>query len=88
LPQDQQDIEAGRAVLASIFESGEPAWGCLDCKPSWTEVNRLALQDYAWHLAKEKAVALAEFDRARELRDAQRELRPKLDALLKELSGG
>jgi hypothetical protein len=98
--QDKNDIEGGRAILASHqIVSGNtawlenprvstrrlPEWVCLTCEPKWLEVNRLALQDYEWQLAKEEAVANHKFDIAKSLLQQQEELRSRLIVLIMKL---
>ena len=80
----QDDIAAERAILARGSRNA-PSWACLTCEPRWLEVHRLALQDYHWQLAKEEAIASEAFEEAIRLRDSQRELRPRLAALVDEL---
>ena len=82
---EQADIEAGRAILGGRTEKDAPSWACLNCAPRWMEVHQLARQDFEWQLAKEEAVALEEWETAVRLRDAQRQLRPRLAALVEEL---
>ncbi len=65
-----------------------PAWVCLTCDPRWEDVQRLSLQEYQWQTAKEEAVASEDYETAIRLRDSQRDLRPRLMALVEDLLGG
>jgi hypothetical protein len=83
--KNQEDVAAGRAILGSQAPVQGPPWVCLRCAPAWREVHHLALQDYEWQVAKEKAIASADFDAAARHRDAQVDLRLKRNLLLEEL---
>jgi hypothetical protein len=85
--EDRKDVAAERAILAGKVTRQVPSWACLDCEPRWSEVHRLAFQDYQWQLAKEEAVANQDWETAARLRDAQYELRPRLAALVEQLLG-
>jgi hypothetical protein len=82
---EAKEVVAGHAILASGFTGNVPSWGCLSCEPRWSEVHRLALQNYQWQVAKADAVASGEFEAAARICDAQEELRPQLAALLTQL---
>jgi hypothetical protein len=45
----------------------------------------LAQQDHEWQHAKEEAIASQDFDAAAKLRDAQADLRDRLDSFIDEL---
>ena len=83
--QVEEEVAAGRAILGPPWREPGPPWVCLRCAPGWLEVHRLVLQDHAWQLAKEAAVADHDFEEGVRLRDAQRELRSELLKLLEEL---
>jgi hypothetical protein len=87
-PGELQEVSAQRAILARKPGRNTPFWVCSTCEPRWSEVHRLALQDYQWQRAKEEAVLLEQYETAIQLRDQQRELRPRLAALIEELLGG
>ena len=80
-------IEAGQAILGLRDYRASLGPVCLSCEPEWGEVHRLGAQDYKWQVAKETAIAEGDFQRAIELRDAQREARPRLEALVMGLLG-
>jgi len=82
---EAKDVVAGRAILASGFTGNVPSWGCLTCEPRWSDVHRLALQDYQWQSAAKEAIASQDFETANRIRDAQEDLRPQLAALLTQL---
>ena len=83
--KNQEDVATGRAILGSQAPVQGPPWVCLRCAPAWREVHRLALQDYEWQMAKEKAITSGDFDAAAKYRDGQTDLRLKRDSLLEEL---
>lgn len=83
--RDLEDIEAGRAILGFRVKKPGPPWVCLRCDPEWSEVHRLAMQDYEWQLVKEEALACQDFTMAAKLRDAQIKLHPRLASLVKKL---
>jgi hypothetical protein len=85
LHQDIEDFKAGRSILGSISEMQGPAWVCLRCSPRWSEVHKLAMQDWEWQVAKEKAIESTDFVTAAEYRDDQRNLRQGLWELVLEL---
>jgi ATP-dependent Clp protease ATP-binding subunit ClpA len=87
-PEELQEVSAQRAILAHKPGRNTPFWVCSTCEPRWSEVHRLALQDYQWQRAKEEAVLQEQYETAIQLRDQQRELRPRLMALVEELLGG
>jgi hypothetical protein len=51
----------------------------------WSEVHCLSLRDYQWQAAKEEAVTAADFPAAAKCRDAQAELRRRIDVLAEKL---
>jgi hypothetical protein len=81
LGKDEEDVEAGRAILGGRSGTVLPAWVCLDCQPRWSEVHRMALQDLQWDRDKEEAIAATDFEKAARIRDAQHGLRQQLTAL-------
>lgn len=86
--EEAEELAAGRALPMRFRpESGKdfPLWVCLACEPRWSEVRRLALQDYEWQGAKERAVASEDYETAIRLRESQRELRARLAALVQAL---
>jgi hypothetical protein len=83
--KDQDDVTAGKAILGSLSDVGGPPWICLHCTPSWSEVLQLAMQDYQWQCAKEKAIAAMHFAAAAKYRDAQVDLRGRMHALINKL---
>jgi hypothetical protein len=84
--KDEDDVRAGRAIFGSREAGAEgPARVCLACQPGWGDLNRLALEEYEWQLAKENAVATGDFGRAGELLRMQRARKPELTALVKKL---
>ena len=100
--EDAVDVKAGKAIIAnpqvllscdswqSLMrrQAGKlPMWVCLACSPGWSQVHRLAMQDYHWQLEKEEAVAAMNFVRAGELRVLQEKEREGLVALLGEMLG-
>lgn len=86
--EELQEVSAQRAILAHKPGRNTPFWVCSACEPRWSKVHRLALQDYQWQRAKEEAVLMEQYETAIQLRDQQRELRPRLIALIEELLGG
>jgi hypothetical protein len=87
--QDIQDLKAGKAILGSIWSYSEiqgPSWVCLRCSPRWSEVHELAMQDWEWQVAKQEAVASADFSVAAQYRDDQESLRHRLRTLVSELA--
>ncbi len=85
--RDLEDVNAGRAILGSSRSSDEgPPWVCLNCAPKWSEVHRLAMQDYDLQIKKENAVAATDFQTAAQYRDVQVELRRQLALLHEEIS--
>jgi hypothetical protein len=80
-----EDIEAGKAILGFYGEMEGPPWVCLHCSPRWSEVHVLAMQDYRLQVAKEEAIAAADFENAARQRDAQVDLRRRLRQLIQEL---
>jgi hypothetical protein len=83
--KDLEEVIAGGAILGSRLHGQGPPWVCLQCEPRWSEVHRLAQQDLELQAAKESAVASQDFDTAVKHRDAQQDLRRRLDSVLKEL---
>jgi hypothetical protein len=86
-PRERAELESGRVICGPAVFKPETEWVCLACAPAWREVHRLVVQDCEWQLAKEDAVAEADFNRAGILLDQQRKLRPRLTALLECLGG-
>jgi hypothetical protein len=84
---DDRDIEAGKAILASISATGDlgPPWVCLQCRPGWTDVHRLAMHDYQLQLDKEEAIRNENFETAATRRDAQIPVRQQLSSILHKL---
>jgi hypothetical protein len=85
--QKEEDVRSGKAILAARDNAGGPPWVCLQCAPGWAEVHRLAMQEWEWQLAKETAVAAAEFEKAAWYRDCQDELWQRMMAVVEELGG-
>jgi hypothetical protein len=88
---DKDDIDKERAILGGLVgyeRSDVPSWVCLGCEPRWSEVHRLALQDYEWNREREEAVASQEFEDAARIRRVQGGLMPRLAALVQQLIGG
>ena len=83
--QKEEDVHSGKAILGSRFGEDGPPWVCLQCAPGWSEVHRLATQEWEWQLAKEAAVAAKEFEKAAWYRDSQLELRQRMSAVVAEL---
>jgi len=79
---EAKEVVAGSTILAYGFTGNVPSWGCLTCEPRWSDVHRLAFQEYQWQVAKGEAVALGEFETAAQIRDAQKEFRSQLATLL------
>ncbi len=84
------DVAAGTLILVRSARSPLPVpwWVCLHCEPQWSEVQRLSMRDHELQIAKENAVAVADFVTAARLRDAQRELRRQVDQLVEGLLNG
>jgi hypothetical protein len=78
---DLEDISTGKAILGSAFGRGGPRWVCLRCAPGWSQIHKLAMQEYRLQTEKEEAVARADFERAARCRDAQMEIRRQLATL-------
>jgi catechol 2,3-dioxygenase-like lactoylglutathione lyase family enzyme len=83
--QDKKDLDAGKAILGSYFDLNGPLWACLRCSPGWSDVHALAMQDYQWQLAKEKALEIQDFETAAKCRDAQAEPRRQYSKIVEEL---
>lgn len=83
--QNEEDVRSGKAILGTRHGMAGPPWVCLDCVPAWSEVHRMAMQDWHWELAKVEAVASQDFEKAVWYRDQQRELNERLSAVVKEL---
>jgi hypothetical protein len=81
----EEDLRSGKAILGCRYGPEGPPWVCLDCAPGWSEVHRLATQEWEWQLAKEEAVASTEFEKAAWSRNTQDELRRRLSAVVEEL---
>ncbi len=73
--KDQEDVDAGKAILGSCSDITGPPWVCLRCSPAWSEVHAFATQDHKLQRAKEDAVASKDFETAARCRDAQVDLR-------------
>ncbi len=85
--QKEEDVRLGKAILAARDNAGGPPWVCLQCAPGWSEVHRLAMQEWEWQLAKEAAVAATEFEKAAWYRDCRDELWQRMMAVIEELGG-
>ena len=87
--QVHDELAAGRAMLMRYrLAVGRqvPAWVCLSCEPRWEHVQRLSLQEYQWEIANQEAVAWwKDSETCLLFRDAQRELRRRLIALVEDL---
>jgi ATP-dependent Clp protease ATP-binding subunit ClpA len=84
--EEEAEISTGKAILGGHqTDRPLPPWVCLHCAPGWSEVHRLAFKDYQWQSAKEDAVSAGDFQRAAMIRDAQLELRRRVDALIEGL---
>ena len=83
---DVEQIKSGRAILGSVG-SGEQGWPwvCAECAPKWSDVRRLAMQDYELQLEKAKAIESQDFEKAAECLRAQVALRRQLAVLYEEL---
>jgi hypothetical protein len=81
----QEVINEGRAILAKGLRDNGPDSICLQCVPKWTEVHGLSLHDYELQLAKENAVATANFEAAGKIHDEQIKIRKQIGLLLEEL---
>jgi hypothetical protein len=84
-PQQRALISSGRAIVGPNDGMANPDCVCLTCFPEWRDVHQLALELEEGQRAKEEAIAVQDFDRARLLRDQQYELRPRFEALLERL---
>ncbi len=76
--QKEEDVRSGKAILAARHGRTGPAWVCLDCAPGWSEVHRLATQEWQWQLAKEHAVTAADFEKAAWYREPPVRTRPAI----------
>jgi hypothetical protein len=85
--RELEDVQAGRAILASPVEKGGPPWVCLQCSPKWSEVHSVALREHELQVEKENAIVARDFEKAAQCRDRQTEVRRRLISLLDELSG-
>ena len=86
--QKEEVVRSGKAILGSQNNREGPPWVCLQCAPGWSEVHRLAMQDWEWQLAKEDAITSKDFEKAAQYRDSQDELRRRLSRLVNELLNG
>ncbi len=84
-PQDQEDVDAGKAILGSCSDMLGPTWVCLLCSPAWSDVHTFAMQDYKLQRAKEDAVASMDFEAARKCLDAQVDLRRQYSEIVEGL---
>jgi hypothetical protein len=62
-----------------------PAWVCLTCEPQWEVVQHLSLQEYQWDANPEAVKWWKDSETCIVFRDAQRELRQRLVALVDDL---
>jgi hypothetical protein len=83
--QKDEAVRSGKAILGFRHGKGVPPWVCLHCQTGWSEVHKLAMQEWQWQLAKEEAVATGTFEKAAWYRDLQNELNQRLSAVLREL---
>jgi hypothetical protein len=81
--RDIAKIKSGAAIFGPLFGRFKSAV-CLNCASTWKEIHNLASQDYELQVAKEKALTEQDFDRARELRDMQHEIRPRLETIARQ----
>ena len=81
--------ERGTALL--LERSRLPSIGCLDCKPEWIALHRLAMKEWEANTAKDAASSVHDFERATREFAAQLELEsvhaPELLSLVRILVG-
>jgi len=86
--QVHDELAAGRAMLMRYrLKVGRkvPAWVCLTCEPQWEVVQHLSLQEYQWDANPEAVKWWKDSETCIVFRDAQRELRQRLVALVDDL---
>ena len=83
--QKEEDVRSGKAILGYRYGPKGPPWVCLDCSPGWSEVHRLAMQEWQSQLAKEESLAAKDFEKAAWYRDLQGELGRRLSSVVDEL---
>ena len=83
--QKEKDVQSGKAILGTRDGGIGPPWVCLACAPDWSEVHRLAMQEWQSQLAKEEAVAAKDFEKAAWYRDVQNDVQRRLSSVVAEL---
>ena len=83
------DIESGKAILCTVSQIATigPPWVCLRA-PGWSDVHRLAMQDYQSQVDKETTILARDFEAAARHRDSQQQIRQQIAGLLQKLWQG
>jgi hypothetical protein len=86
----KREIDSGQAILCTISQIAAlgPPWVCLHCAPGWSDVHKLAIQDYQSQQDKEMAVGAHDFEAAAKHRDSQEQIRRQIAGSLQNLWQG
>ena len=83
-----EEVESNQVIFVDCVASGLPEWACPNCRPQWSDVNRIARQLFDWQKAKEVELVAQDFVKAAEYRDRQASMRRLLFELVGEIING